>query len=72
MTTKKIIRILEYVGDERWLKDQMARNGVQGTMMLNHGNFIREVYRSPAQDISESIPTPFIEPSKEDASNSSE
>lgn len=63
MKQVKIIRILEYVGDEEWMKRQMERNGVQGFLSLGETRWIREVYCSPPQDISKSIATPDLKAS---------
>ena len=40
----KLIRVLVYEGDEKWLLDQMERNGVKGEYILRSGCYIREIY----------------------------
>lgn len=58
MQQVKVIRILEYIGDEAWMARQLANSAVKGTKLLPNDCSIREVYCSPPQTISDSIPTP--------------
>ncbi len=53
MDKVRVIRVLEYVGERKWVEALLAQRGVKGTRVIENGGIIREAFLGDFPEIVE-------------------
>jgi len=66
MEKVRVIRVLEYVGDRKWVEAVLEQRAIKGTKNIENGGIIREAILGDFPEIVEQIKDAFQLSAKED------